>query len=59
MSCKNFMNFVKILKLLRIFEVIIKKIHINYKMYPQTLIFLLYVQIIMSNIMVYENHPLI
>jgi hypothetical protein len=35
------MDFVKILKLLWIFEVIIKKIHISYKMYPQTSIFLL------------------
>jgi hypothetical protein len=52
------MNFVKILKLLWIYEVIIKKTHINYKIYPQTLIFVLYVQIIMSNIMVDENNLL-
>jgi hypothetical protein len=31
------MNFVKILKLLWIFEVIVKKIHINFKMYSQTI----------------------
>jgi hypothetical protein len=43
MSCKIFMNFVKILKLLWIFEVIVKKIHINYKVYLQTSILLLYV----------------
>jgi hypothetical protein len=39
MSHKIFMNFVKILKLLRVFEVIVKKIHINYKIYIQSLIF--------------------
>jgi hypothetical protein len=33
MSYKIFMNFVKILKLLWIFEEIVKKIDINYKMY--------------------------
>jgi hypothetical protein len=33
---KIFMNFVKILKLLWVFEVIVKKIHINYKIYSQT-----------------------
>jgi hypothetical protein len=43
MSCKIFMNFIKFLKLLLIFEVIVKKIHINYKMYSQTSICLLYV----------------
>jgi hypothetical protein len=59
MTYKTFMNFVKILKLLQILEVIVKKIEINYKMCPQTLVFLLYMQIIMSNIMVDENHPLI
>jgi hypothetical protein len=59
MSYKIFMNFVIILKLLRIFEVVIKKIHINYKMCPHTLIFLLYGQITMSNIMADENHLLI
>jgi hypothetical protein len=59
MSSKIFMHFVKILKLLWIFEVIVKKIDINYKMYPQTSAFLLYMQIILSNIMVDENHPLI
>jgi hypothetical protein len=42
MSCKIFMNFVKLLKLLWIFEVIVKKIHINYKVYSQTSIILLY-----------------
>ena len=47
MNCKIFMNFVKILKiLLWIFEVIVNQIHINYKIYSQTSIFLLYVQII-------------
>jgi hypothetical protein len=39
MSCKIFMNFVKILKLLWIFEVIVKKIHVNYKIYTQTSFF--------------------
>jgi hypothetical protein len=53
MRCKIFMNFVKILKLLWIFEVIVKKIHINYNMYPQTSIFALHVQIIMM-----KNHLL-
>jgi hypothetical protein len=43
MSCKIFMNFVKDLKLLWIFEVIVKEIHIYYKVNPQTSIFLLYV----------------
>jgi hypothetical protein len=38
--------------------VIIKKIPINYKMYPQTSIFVLHVQIIINNIMVDENHPI-
>jgi hypothetical protein len=32
------MNFVEILKLLQIFEVLVKKICINYKMYSKTLI---------------------
>jgi hypothetical protein len=36
MSCKIFMNFVKILRLLWIFKVIVKKIHINYQIYSQT-----------------------
>jgi hypothetical protein len=40
MDHKIFMNYVKILKFL---EVIVKKIHINYKIYSQTSIFLLYV----------------
>jgi hypothetical protein len=39
--CKIFMNFLKILKLLWIFKVIVKKIHINYKVYSQTSIFLI------------------
>jgi hypothetical protein len=39
MNCEIFMNFVKILKLFWIFEVIVKKIHINYKMYSQASIF--------------------
>jgi hypothetical protein len=43
MSHKTFMNFVKILKLLQIFEVFVKKIPINYKIYSKTLNFLLYV----------------
>jgi hypothetical protein len=30
------MNLVEILKLLQIFEVIVKKIHINYKIYQKT-----------------------
>jgi hypothetical protein len=42
-SHKNFMHFVKILKLLLIFEVIVKQIHINNKIYLGTSIFLLYV----------------
>jgi hypothetical protein len=37
------MNFVEILKLLQIFEVLVKKICINYKIYSETLNFLLYV----------------
>jgi hypothetical protein len=38
------MNFVKILKLLWIFEVIVTKIHINYKVYSQTsILFIVYV----------------
>jgi hypothetical protein len=57
MSHKNFMNFVEILKLLQIFEVFVKRIPINYKIYSKTLNFLLYVWITMSNIMVDENHP--
>jgi hypothetical protein len=36
MSHKIFMNFVEILKLLQIFEVLVKKIRINYK-YTQKL----------------------
>jgi hypothetical protein len=40
---KIFMNFVGILKLLQIFEVFVKKICINYKIYSKTLNFLLYV----------------
>jgi hypothetical protein len=43
MSHKIFMNFVRILKLLWIFEVIDKKIHVNYKIYLQTSNFLMYV----------------
>jgi hypothetical protein len=43
MSCKNFMNSIEILKLLWIYEVIVEKILINYKIYSQTLDFLLYV----------------
>jgi hypothetical protein len=39
MSCKIFMNFVKILKLVWIYEVLVEKIHINYKIYSQTSIF--------------------
>ena len=39
---KIFMNFVEILKLLQIFEVFVKKICINYKIYSKTLNFLLY-----------------
>jgi hypothetical protein len=31
------MKFVEILKLLQIFEVLVKKIHINYKIYSRTL----------------------
>jgi hypothetical protein len=41
MSSKIFMNFVKILKSLWIYEVIVKKIHINYKIYSQTSILLI------------------
>jgi hypothetical protein len=33
------MNFVEILKLFWVFEVIVKKIHINYKVYSNTSIF--------------------
>jgi hypothetical protein len=36
MNWKIFMNFVKVMELLEIFEVIVKKIHINYKIYSQT-----------------------
>jgi hypothetical protein len=36
-----FMKFVKTMKFLWIFEAIVKKIHINYKIYSQTLILLL------------------
>jgi hypothetical protein len=43
MSHKIFMNFVEIFKLLQIFEVLVKKIPINYKIYSKTLNFLLYV----------------
>jgi hypothetical protein len=43
MSHKIFMNFVEILKLLQIFEVLVKIIPINYKIYSKTLNFLLYV----------------
>ena len=57
MSHKIFINFVEILKLLLIFEVFVKKIPINYKIYSKTLNFLLYVRITMSNTMVDENHP--
>jgi hypothetical protein len=39
---KIFMNFVEILKLLQIFEVLVKKIYINYKIYSKALNFLLY-----------------
>jgi hypothetical protein len=42
MSHKIFMNFVEILKLLQIFEVLVKKIRINYKICSKTLNFLLY-----------------
>jgi hypothetical protein len=37
------MNFLIFLKLLQIFEVIVKNIHINYKIFVQISIFLLYV----------------
>jgi hypothetical protein len=40
MSHKIFMNFVEIWKLLQIFEVIVKKNPINYKIYSKTLNFL-------------------
>jgi hypothetical protein len=43
MSHKIFTNLVNIFKLSWIFYVIVKKIHINYKMHSQTLDFLLYV----------------
>jgi hypothetical protein len=43
MSHKIFMNFVHILELLLIFEVLVKKIPINYKIHSKTLNFLLYV----------------
>jgi hypothetical protein len=33
MGHKNFMNFIEILKLLKSFEVLVKKIHIKYKIY--------------------------
>jgi hypothetical protein len=57
MSCKIFMNFAKILKLLWIFEVIVKKIHINYKIYSQTSKkFNVFVNHI-SNIIMDENRP--
>ena len=59
MSHKIFMNFVEILKLLQIFEVLVKKICLNYKIYSKTSNFLLNVYITMSNIMVDENQPFI
>jgi hypothetical protein len=40
---KIFMNFFENLKLLWVFDVLVKKIHINYKIYSTTLNFLLYV----------------
>jgi hypothetical protein len=40
------MDFVEILKLLQILEVLVKKIHINYKIYSKTLNFLI----------IYVNH---
>jgi hypothetical protein len=42
MSHKIFMNFIEILKLLLIFEVLVKKTPINYKIYSKTFNFLLY-----------------
>jgi hypothetical protein len=39
MSYKIFMNFVEILMFLQIFELFLKKIHVNYKMYSKTLNF--------------------
>ena len=42
MDYKTFMTFVKILKLVSIFEVIVKKIHINYKIILQILNFFYY-----------------
>jgi hypothetical protein len=39
MRHKIFMNFVEILKLIQIFEVLVKKIPINYKIYSKTLNF--------------------
>jgi hypothetical protein len=41
MGYKIFMTSFKILKSLWIFELIVKKIHINYKIFSQTSIFLL------------------
>jgi hypothetical protein len=43
MSHKIFTNFVEILKLFQISEVLVKKLPINYKIYSKTLKFLLYV----------------
>jgi hypothetical protein len=58
-SHKIFTHFVEVLKILLIFEVIDKKIYINYKLYSKTSIFycmyFLY-YIILRNIMVDENH---
>jgi hypothetical protein len=59
MNYKIFMNFVKILKLIWIFKMIVKKF-ISITRYTHKLqIFVLYVQNIIGNIMMDENHPLI
>jgi hypothetical protein len=54
MACPNFKKGLK----MAFGPLGVKKIHINYKMYLQTLVFVLHVQIMMNNIMVDENHPL-
>jgi hypothetical protein len=52
------MNFVEILKLFQIFEVIINKIHINYELYSKTSNS--FIEFVKKNekIMVDENHLL-